>query len=991
MNLSVDGRVRRSIFVAFAAGFAALSATAQEAPVAASPAVELAPQATVDSVPVQALPVEKTVPGAEKKVVKLERVEVTGSKIRKVDSATSNPVFTLDRRAIEATGAATLGDLLQSIPSVTGAVTNTQVNNGGGDGAATINLRGLGDERTLILLDGTRVVTSDVNSLPANMIERIDVLKQGAAAIYGSDAIGGVVNFITRKRFKGLEVSGSYSMTSRSDGQLLNTGLTYGSSTEKSRVVVGLGYNRQQDIGAGDREYTKAPYGYYANELSENFGTSSRSPTGRYYVSGYKNAAGEPCSSVTRIEGQDGTQADDYRCFNNNFGPGATDRYNFQPDNLTLTPSARASVFGLGSLQLTDSIESYGKVFFNSTTSNYQLAAEPFDNATVFAIKGNPVVLSGDSEYNPFGADVSTYALRSPFSGKRVKDFNTDTYQATAGLKFPIIGNFQGDLAFTYGRILQASSSVGFLDFSIIQQQLGATTRDSDGNLRCATENGDIIPNCTPVNAFGTTGNNFGALKATTNEQTDSFLQQITLDANGDLLELPAGALSVAAGLEYRKLGLSFTPDQLGSQFRLSEANSEATDGSYDVKEFFSELNVPILDSMPLAKSLVLNAGVRVSDYSNFGTTTNAKYGLEYRPYSDLLIRATYTDVFRAPTTTDLFGGSAQNAPQYSDPCTGLTASALADPAVQRGCAGADLASYEDGGDGYQQNNTQATTTIESDPNLKPEQGWATDWGFVFSPSFYKPISIEFDYWRYKLEDAIDELSLQQSLDACFTYGILCENVQRSGADMIGKQPLANLGTFETSGMDLGVKFAFPKTNFGNFNFGVDLTYLDKYSYAVIQKGIELDNVSVAGQYDANTFGASFPRIRGLSYLYWNKGSLGASLSVRTVGEQYERGGVDAFEDPSAGADCSGGGPDVVTDNDGNSVRCVQRIDFVNYVDVSGSYTVKRYDLKLTLGINDLFDEGAPLVVNGGNGATDPQAYLAAGQSYFFKFNKKFD
>src|SRR5581483_12508614 len=182
---------------------------------------------------------------AQPPATELEKVEVTGSRIKRVDIETTNPVFTIDRKTIESTGAATLGELLQSTPVVTGVVTNTQVNNGGGTGKADVSLRGLTSSRTLVLLDGVRIIaaasanagSTDVNALPANMIERIEILKQGASAIYGSDAIGGVVNFITRKNYSGGEVEGEWGKSQEADGAMYNGSMTWGNSTGAGNIV----------------------------------------------------------------------------------------------------------------------------------------------------------------------------------------------------------------------------------------------------------------------------------------------------------------------------------------------------------------------------------------------------------------------------------------------------------------------------------------------------------------------------------------------------------------------------------------------------------------------------------------------------------------------------------------------------------------------------------------------------------------------------------
>src|SRR5688572_8859899 len=214
----------------------------------------------------------------------LSEIVVTGSRIRRVESETASPVFIVNREAIETSGVTTMGELLQQIPIVSGAATNTSVNNGGGDGASTVELRGLGEQRTLVLLNGRRMTgiadngAVDVNVFPVNLIERVDVLKEGAGAIYGTDAIGGVVNFITRQDVEGLEFSYDYGVTEESDGARHSFGLAWGVNSDRGNVVIGANYNQQDEISAGDREFSRNAIYLYGSVFA---GGSSRTPNGR--------------------------------------------------------------------------------------------------------------------------------------------------------------------------------------------------------------------------------------------------------------------------------------------------------------------------------------------------------------------------------------------------------------------------------------------------------------------------------------------------------------------------------------------------------------------------------------------------------------------------------------------------------------------------------------------------------------------------------------
>jgi iron complex outermembrane recepter protein len=824
-----------------------------------------------------------------------------------------------------------------------------------------------------------------VNVIPANMIERIEVLKQGASAIYGSDAIGGVVNFITRKNYSGGEMLSSYGRSHEGDGTLYDSNITWGSSTGAGNVVVGLGYNRQDEIRSADRVATSAPFGYLFNELTPNFGTSSRGPNGRFFVE-----SGQDCASVTRIEGTTGSSPSDFRCYVNNFGNGPTDRYNFQPENLAQTPSRRVNAFMLANQNLDYGLKLFGSAFYNNTRANGELAPEPFDNGTNYAIFGHPVSIAANSMYNPFAQQIDTYALRATLAGNRVIAFDTDTFQATVGLKGLLLDQYTWSTSLSYGRLAQDGQAKGFLNFSQLEQQLGPSYDDPEFGPSCGTP-GARIPNCTPINILGTEGDTIEALNTTTHSQLANELGQFAANITGDVMQLPAGPLGAAVGFEFRKEHLTFEPDQLARENHLSESNSGPTAGSTNVRELYAEANVPILNDMFLVHSLSASLGARYSSYSKFGTTTNAKYGLEYRPYSDLLVRATYTDVFRAPTILDLYGGPAQNAPPYADPCEGIEEAEGTDPNHDAACQNV----ARDGT--FSQGNVQASTVLVSNPDLDPEEGYAADVGFVFNPSFYSPLTLELDFWRYSIDESIETLGIQTSLNACYNNGVLCENVARGpdGQLVAGIEPVHNVGSFLTSGIDLGIRLSYQNTelfgmSLGNFVVGADTTYLREFNFKAIEDGALVSEVNPVGTYDPNVFGGSFPRWRSLAYLFWNMGPWSAALNNYFIGPMsegsryFEHFQLSAIDLGDAG-ECDGVSEETVVNADGDTIRCNRDIGIADYVDVSGSYNWKDVRTTFTLGIRDLFNESSPLIVGGFNGATDTGAYRSEGRSFYAK------
>ena len=390
-----------------------------------------------------------------------------------MEAETASPIFTLDRGAIEASGVTTMGQLVQRVPSVSGAATNTAVNNGGGDGASTIELRGLSDERTLVLLNGRRVIgiagssgatggAVDINQFPVNLIERVDVLKEGAGAIYGSDAIGGVVNFITRTEFDGLELSYDYGASSEGDGTRDNFSVAWGMDGDNGSVVISANYNTQDEISANDRDFSRNALYLYGGVVTA--GGSSRAPGGAF-----ASAAQLPkalrwplqygCGSVTLIDGAPGDSLDDYRCF---ITSGANaDFYNYQPLNLLITPQERSSFFTSANYNLAEDVEVYAEHLHSSTTSGFQIAELPFDS------RDDDIVIPANNFYNPFGIAFGGVAAinddaewRVVSLGTRHNSVNTDNDHATLGIRGAIMDSgWEWDLSGGYSRVEQRNGT----------------------------------------------------------------------------------------------------------------------------------------------------------------------------------------------------------------------------------------------------------------------------------------------------------------------------------------------------------------------------------------------------------------------------------------------------------------------------------------------------------------------------------------------------
>lgn len=936
---------------------------------------------------------QTTTPAPQEAARTLDTITVTGTRIRRVDQETATPVFSIDRQAIERTGAATIGDFLQDIPAISGAATNPSVNNGGGAGAATVSLRGLGDERTLTLLNGRRMVYNDINSIPMSAIARIEVLKGGAAAIYGTDAIGGVVNFILKRDFEGGELNVGFGQSSRSDGRRQNASATWGWSGERGNVLLNLNYNDQEEVRAADRDYSRNALTLYSGTVT--IGGSSRTTTGRYLVprtaipTGTVNLGGAGCGSganvaLTRIDGRAGTSWSDFRCFNS-----ATDLFNYQAvGNLQLTPQERAGLFIAGRFDLSDSATAYAEVYTQNTRSASQIAPLPFD-----ARPGqDEVTISPQSAFWPFaglsgGLVNNDLRLRLSAIGNRRFAFNTDVKQISTGIE-GLIGDssWTYDVGMTYGRLNQESVSTGYLFTPALAAALGPSFRDAQGNLRCGTPSAPIA-NCTPVNFFGdlSSASDQAALariSSPARNTSDSTLRNFYANLSGDLFELPAGTVGGAFGAEYRKESSAFVPDFLAivdptnyTCLISSEACTTAAIGEFTVKELYGEALFPLLTDAPFAKSLTGTIGLRWSDYSTFGDTTNWKLGFEWRPIEDLLVRGTVDKVFRAPTIGDLFQGDSASSDSFSDPCRGWRGAPAGSP--QR------LACQNVPTDGsFIQTDTQLSAIKGGNPGLQPEEGRALTYGAVYDPAWLEGASFSVDVWRIYLNDTIGTVGTQTILNNCFNNGSFCNLFSRGTSGEILRlfDRNANVGRTDTQGVDFGVKYRLEDTDWGNFRLSLDTTYTAQFDVKTIVLGEVVARQYLAGTFLSSSFGGlgNYSRIRSLGSLAWEMGPWEAQWTSRFI-SGFSVGAVHPNTRTNTCADLglalvAGGTPGCMFERGGHTYHNVQL-----------GYRVEAWNTRFQIGVDNAFDKQPPIVFqnNSLNGNTDERTFDTVGRYWW--------
>jgi len=934
--------------------------------------------------------------GATTEQPPLQEVIVTGSRVRRVDAETASPVMVIDKSTIEQTGAATVGDLVARIPSVGGEAVNPALNNGGGFGETNIELRGLGVTRTLILIDGQRVNLIgasggvDVNQIPLNAIDHVEVLNEGAGAIYGSDAIAGVVNFITRKDYDGLELTGDWGETSKHDTQHHDVGLMFGHHADNFKVEVGAYYNQQDELNMGQRKWSSLALYLYSGSLFP--AGSSRTPTGRITIppalgpapggNGTFNCAS---NSITRIAGTNGQTLADYRCFNAS-GPN-DDHFNFQPYNLDVTPQERGALFTKLNYDLNDWATAYTSIIYNHTHSGFQIAPLPFD------ANADGILISKNSIYNPFGSDFGggaaanfqnpNFLLRMLGIGDRASDSTSSSLITRTGLKGKIgDSGWNYDASVQYNRLDQDATIHGYFFSNELQNAVGPSFIDpATGAPTCGTAAAPIA-NCTPINIFDLTDlpasqiNTFAAYYSTNN----TFISKTAnADFSGPAFKLPGGDALLGVGVDYIGLTGQFQTSAITQLqpplFLNCQLSSETCGGNsfgkYGVREAYLELFMPLLADLPAVHSLNLDAGVRYSDYTLFGSTTRSSFKLEYRPIKDLLIRGTYAQIFRAPTIADISAAPAVNAPTLNDICNGYMGVNTAQyPFLTTACAGVPT------NGSFHEPQNQITGLVTSNAKLHPETGYEDTFGLVFDPSFAAGLSINADYWSYTVNDLITTLDPNYSLQQCGSTGAaefcsLADRIQtgpNAGQFIEMLQPTFNLGTLKTDGVDFGVHYMIKGTRIGGFQLLADETHLMSWTDTPSPGS---PPQQIAGQY-SKQFG-NYAKDRATVSVGWDGWGAQVLLTARYISH------VDI---PLTNC----------CDANGNFIGW--HLGGVSYFDLTAGYTIKATGTQLRAGMLNLADKTPPVAginsFGAGSAVTDIFTYDTIGRRFYVGFTQKF-
>lgn len=916
----------------------------------------------------------------EQEAKTLDRVEVVGSRIKRVDTETTSPVTSLSRADIERTGLTNVRDILNRITASDGnglSTVSTQTN--GNDGAESLSLRNLGPQRTLILVDGHRWATGvggtvDLTTIPAGIVERIDVLKDGASATYGSDAIGGVVNIITRKDFEGIQFRAQYGETEKGDGAKEAYDLTFGASSERTKVMMNIGFVGRDGIGFGDRKISRVPvFGCPepATPTQPSNCGSSFNAGGRFFVPGLAGAG------VTLIPGRPGTAASDFRAFNNG------DRFNFSPVNFLQLPGDQSNLFASATHEITDNLRAVARFNYTKRTSDNQIAQVPVGLDDDGAFFGNGpqwnIPIAADNVFNPFGTEIRGAGFRMISAGGRFNHADQDTFTTQVGLEGAFnIGErgFNWDVGLQYNDNQNDERQDNLVNLFALKQALGPSFRDATG-LHCGTP-GAVIAACTPFNIFG--GPDLGvaagvisaaeAQKAvqfvthTANSQTGNTTNNYYANLSGDLFTLPGGMAQFAAGYEYRKDAGFNQPDSFIVGGGSSTNFTEPTQGQTILKEFYTELSLPLLSDVFLAKELELTLKSRTSKFESQGrvganfssdklsSKTNYGVAARWKPFDDLLVRASWGETFRAPSTNDLFGGGAEGFPDANDPCNNQSIGLLT-AAQQARCVALGVPAG-----GWNQTNTQQRALFGGNPGLIPEHGENITTGFVYNPSWLSGFDVSVDYWRIRIADAIVTFGADQILNDCITgnggagNAGLCGFITRNAAGAITELRAVsfNAATIKTDGVDFAMHYRFDTNRFGRFGFASETTWVSRDRNRVSANDALEDFVGRSTGTNPTGGTTSF-EYRSNFVTTWAMADFDASWTMRYTSDLVE----NCQTNPAQRQICNTPGRVTATEPNGTN-----HVGAVTYHDIQAGWNAP-WKAHISVGVNNLFSKEPPL------------------------------
>lgn len=932
----------------------------------------------------------------------MQRVEVTGSRIPTANLEGASPITVLSSKEMKMDGVRSVENMLNNLPQVFadqgGSISN------GASGTATVNLRNFGADRTLVLVNGRRLpagspsnTAADLNQVPAALIKRVEVLTGGASAVYGSDAVAGVVNFILNDNFQGAQIELNHSFYNHqqnggpaadaskarnyplpgdksSDGKISDAALLLGGNFGENRgnATVFFSYKHEDALLQSERDFSACSLGGFTSGATLKCGGSGTSFPGRFFTANGQKTVADANGNVRPYVA-------------------ATDQYNFGPLNYFQRPSDRFGFNATAHYNLTDTARLYSEASFHDDHTVAQIAPSGlfgFDASGDNAIHLENPFLSqqwkdalGLNAANPTAE--STIFRRNVEGGGRQDDIRHTSYRGVLGVKGDV-GNWNYDVFAQFGRVIYAENYLN--DFSNARIGLALdVVNNAAGVPVCRSNLNGGNPSCSPYNIWALGKVTPDALKylqtpgfksGGTSQAIQGFNIGSDLGEYGMKLPTANSGLGISMGFEHRVEKLDLKTDSAFDTGDLAGQGgpTHGVAGSFSVRDYFIEGRLPLIEKRPFIEQLSVNASYRKSDYSTGQKTDSYGVGGEWAPVKEARLRASYQRAARAANVVELFTPTGVSLyDNDADPCAGAKPTASLAACAKTGVTAAQYGHIEDS---PAQQYNQLTG---GNANLKPETSDSYTFGLVLTPM--RNLSVTVDYFDMKVKGVIGGAPATTTLSQCIATGdpAFCSLITRDRLGTLWALPTAqiiatnqNLGMRKTSGVDLGANYSMKLTGYGNLDFAFTGTYLKEFKQ---------EDFPGSGAYDcAGLFGPSC----GTPLPKWRHKVRGTWSTPWGVDVALTWRHIDEVKLSS-------------TSTDSHLAGTSQEADRVfgarNYLDVAANWQfTKTYSLRA--GINNLLDKDPPVggVTSSvfGNGNTFPQVYDALGRRVFLNLTAKF-
>lgn len=924
----------------------------------------------------------------------LETIVVTGSRIARPDLRSSSPLAVVGQEEFRLAGATNVESVLNVLPQVIPG--ETSFSNNPGAGVATIDLRGLEEERTLVLVNGRRFIffdTSqvvDINNIPTFLVERVDVVTGGASAVYGSDAIAGVVNFVLRQNFEGVEIGSTYRISERGDGERFDINATIGTNfaDDRGNIIAYANYFNRKAIYQRARGFSRLALVDSVDEAGNPIltaGGSSTVPGGRVTISDTTRPATFP--------GGFGALFQPGGAFRPFIFPG--DQYNYAPANYLQVPQERWLIGTQAHYDITDGIRLYMEGTFTNNRVEGELAPTPYTEPVSIDVDSpflSPAARAAFAAADALetGTDAgdgfanATLFRRMNEVGPRENLDERNAWRFVGGVTGDVLKDWTYDAYYLFARTRNSQIQNGNISNSRLRAALRTDIDPDTGELRCADASARA-QGCVPANVFGPgalspEAADYVAITAANSEISE--LQVASASVTGSLFDLGAGPVGLALGVEWRSVSSEFLPDfSLSSGDVVGFNAGQPTAGRYSVREVYGEIRAPLLSGVAFADRLEITGAARYSDYSldAVGSVFTWATGAEWAPIPDVTLRGQFQRAIRAPNVNELFGGQEQGFPPAIDPCSDRSPETQ-NEAVRALCIASGVPAGAVFTTGVQPD-SQIEGSFGGNPELEEEKSDTYTLGIVFQPSFVPRLNVTVDYYNIKVKNYITELGggLNNVLNLCYNVvqdinDPYCQAVRRNpGGDIdIVQVNNANVASLKTSGIDFQVDYSLD-LNFGLYDNESRLsffflgTWVDKWTYVPV---VELpDTVDCVGQFGA-TCDDPIPEFRFTTRLTWATGPLQLSLRYRWVDkmmdDQIKNAGTPAAELAKAS------------------------LGDQHYFDLAAVFDVNE-DVQLSFGVNNLFDNKPPLTGDSQEQAnTFPGLFDVLGRDYFISATVRF-